>query len=327
MECVTELDYNLARAHDDSGRPDLSEPIYRAHARDGFRRASRGRAPLCALLELGNHLDAHALLDGFDARCRIRASKAEVEHGGAGRNGPTRHWTLESRWPKSARCTNGSGSNEQASGFALMRALLRFQLDLVEERWPDAERSFHNLEKVSSDLRAELPALLVSELFARTGNIEAALVWAETALEKVPENWHALSLAARLHFESRRDDEALELAAESLGLIYFQPRTHYLMGLAQQRLGDFAGAELTLRVAPIETPGLVKAHDALVDLYDKESRRPADAALHRARASDIRRDAARHVKPRRAPSSRNIATERPSTHVRAARLKTHRAMS
>ncbi len=78
-ECVTELNYNLARAHDDAGRPDLSEPIYRqmiASDPDEHRAVE----PLFrALLKLGNPIEARALLDGFDARCRIRASEARVE--------------------------------------------------------------------------------------------------------------------------------------------------------------------------------------------------------------------------------------------------------
>ena len=45
-----------------------------------------------------------------------------------------------------------------------------------------------------------------------------------------------------------------------------------------------------LRVAITQMPGLAVAHDALAELYDKALRRPADAALQRARASDIRRE-------------------------------------
>ena len=209
-----------------------------------------------------------------------------------------------------------------------MRALLRFQLDLVEERWPDAERSFHDLQEISGDHHAELPALLVAELFAQSGNIEEALVWAEKALEQDAENWHALSLAARLHYQSRNHDQALELAAESLGLIYFQPRTHYLMGLAQHALGDFSGAELALRVALTQMPGLAVAHDAMADLYERGLRRPSDAALHRVKAAELRRERQR---PTIEPEGFPLLPER---EVRAtfnarpgARRKTRRATS
>src|SRR5262249_42856415 len=55
-------------------------------------------------------------------------------------------------------------------------------------------------------------------------------------------------------------------------------------------LGNLAGAELSLQVAIIQMPGLAIAHETLADLYDKELRRPADAALHRTKAMDIRRE-------------------------------------
>ena len=243
-----------------------------------------------ALLTLGNPREAHDLLDRFDARCGIRAAEARVDLERRRGERPDDAIDTQDKMTDKREIHERKKLGEQASGFALMRALLRFQLDLVEERWADSERSFLDLQRISNDHHAELPALLVAELFAKSGNTEEALVWAAKALERDPENWHALSLAARLHFKSRRYDEALDLAAESLSLIYFQPRTHYLMGLAQQALGDFVGAELALRVAITQMPGLAVAHEALAELYDKELRRPADAALKRARASDIRRE-------------------------------------
>ena len=181
-ECVTELNYNLARAHDDGGRPDLSEPIYRQMIASDPDEHRAVEQLFRAFLKRGNRSDAHDLLDRFDARCRIRAAEAQVELERRRGERPDDAIDTQDKMADKREIHERKKLDEQASGFALMRALLRFQLDLVEERWADAERSFHDLQRISNDHHAELPALLVAELFAQSGNTEEALVWAETGV-------------------------------------------------------------------------------------------------------------------------------------------------
>jgi len=38
-----------------------------------------------------------------------------------------------------------------------------------------------------------------------------------------PDNWEALGLEARIHFQEHRYEQAVDRAVESLSLIYFQP--------------------------------------------------------------------------------------------------------
>jgi tetratricopeptide (TPR) repeat protein len=123
------------------------------------------------------------------------------------------------------------------------------------------------------------------------GADERALEWVERALRRDPDDWQALALAARLHLRGRRFPRALEAAAASLSLLYFQPVVHYVMGRALLARGDLTGAERSFLVAIAQLPGLAPAHEALARLYHRRLGRPADADRHRLIASDLRRRA------------------------------------
>ena len=88
-EVVADLKYNLARAYDDAGRPDLSGPLFEALLAGDPGDARFARGLVGALIATGEHR-ARAVLDAFDARCEAEAPEAAAELGAGSRRGPTR---------------------------------------------------------------------------------------------------------------------------------------------------------------------------------------------------------------------------------------------
>ena len=287
-ETVAELKYNLARSWDDAGQPDQAIPLYeelRAGDPDDQRYAER---LVNALLQTGDHAGARVALDSFDATCATTAPAAEADL--------TRRRAAESDESLNKQHNNAAHREqferrrllERQSGFPAIRGLLRLRLDLAEGRLDDARRGVAHLEALFEG-RDQVPSLRLAESRMRLRDDAQALVWAERALVSDPESWQALSLLARLHLRGRRPERALEAAIGSLSLVYHQPVIHHVLGRALLARGDLVGAENSFRMALTQLPGLVPAHEALARLYERRLHRPADAALHRNRALELRR--------------------------------------
>jgi len=285
-DCVAELQYNLARAHDDAGRFDLSLPLYETLSTkdpDDHRYVER---LIETLITTGDTTGALAVLDAFDARCattapaaqadltRRRAVKPDSELKGFG-DDQARRELFERRQLA-----------EQATGFGRLRQVLRLQVDLACGHHEEARQTLQAVERLYQDVQRP-PALFLAGACEQVGNHAGALTWIERALQGDPDDWRTLALSARINLRSRRFAAALDAAAASLALIYFQPMTHYVMGRALMARGDAEGAERALKVALAQMPGLIAAHQALARLYSSQIR-TEEAATHRARAAELR---------------------------------------
>ena len=114
-------------------------------------------------------------------------------------------------------------------------------------------------------------------MFARNRKIGLALDWVKRALQNDPDNWQALKSGGALHLEAKRYEQALNMAAASLALVYHQPLMHYVMGHALMGMRDYSAAEQPLRLALLQTPGFVRAHELLSRLYADHLNRLGDA--------------------------------------------------
>lgn len=101
------------------------------------------------------------------------------------------------------------------------------------------------------------------------------------ALEIDPDSANAYHGLAVVYLRMRRFREASEAAACSLGLLFHNPQAHYHLGMARFRLGDFAGAEQSYLNAIKQAPGMKKAHELLVSLYQHYLNQPIKAQNHR----------------------------------------------
>ncbi len=298
-ETLTELKYNLARCHDDAGHPESAIPLYREML---SANPAEHRAVECLfsdLLAAGRTTEAAEVLSRFDEIAPKVAIEAEAElarrrelkvdgdldtlrSGVDLRDHHERHTLME-----------------QSGGYGLMRALVHFRLELALGRFEDAERWFRTLYETCVETGARMPALVVAENFARAGKAGDALEWTGEALESDPDNFAALGLAARLQLERKEFPKALASAARSLGLVYFQPYVHYLLGMAQWQLGDLPRAEEAMRVALVQAPGFVGARTALADLYTAMGRL-GDAGVQRSIANEMAQR--REARPEPAPA-------------------------
>lgn len=285
-QTVTELKYNLARCHDDEGKRTLAIPLYREilAANPGEHRAAECLFEDLIILE--RHGEAAEVMARFEeaipaisvAAAAELARRRELSPDSAfrSRSDADRLETYERR-----------ELAEQANGYVLLRALMPFKLALAEGRFEDAERHFERLLRICETSRIRVPAMVVAKRFTVAGKTKEALEWVGRALDDDGEDFGALALGAILHLREDRHEEARDFAIRSLGLVYFQPQIHFVLGFALRKLGDLKGAEQALRVALVQAPGYDQARMTLAELYLAEGR-IGDSSLQRATAERFR---------------------------------------
>lgn len=266
-ECLIELKYNLARSHDTSGRPDMSIPIYQEILKEDPLDHRAAEHLFSALLKTGQRTAAGMFLTSVDTRFTLRATEAAVEL--ERRRAERRDEELQDREnPHDHRERHERAKlNEQSTGYALERAMMRLQFAMGARNSQQADASYAALQQLCQEHNVRVPSLILAHWFARSADWERAMFHAGQALEEDPVNWDALALVSRIHFRSKRYQKALVNAAESIALVYDQPQMHYIMGLCFMGLRRYAEAEQPLQIALLQRPGMVRAHDALVRLY------------------------------------------------------------
>jgi tetratricopeptide (TPR) repeat protein len=298
-ETVAELKFNLARAHDDAGRPDLAVPLYEELWRRKIDDQRVVERLVHSLLILDRHDRAREVLDAFDARCAVRAPEAAAELERREKEKPARALDPQRKNDDQREHFERRVLAEQSTGFLTLRAVLRLRLNIAEVNWDELRK---RLAQVEGGLYRVPPRFMI-EAYARLDEDAKAQEWVAEALKRDPEDWQVLGQAARLHLRRKRYSEAIDAAAESLSLIYFQPVLHYVLGCAQMAMDDIEAAERSLRMAIGQLPGLIPAHKALAKLYETLIPRPAEATLHRRKAVELLE---------RAESQRLPAVEAPS---------------
>jgi len=310
---VTENRYNLARACLDAGRPDLgSQILTELIAQD----REQGRFHLhliqCHLFE-GDLTGARRLLDDFDRACVDFAPRAadELKRRRAERPDSDLKQDRKKEHVKDrAEMNQRRELAEKASGFVLDRLILRAKLHLAQPGKPEkkqgARQFLEQLEKAGK--RNPDLAMFLAEAFTALGDNEKALEFIRRVRRADPENWPAIGLEARVHFNAGRHKEAVDSAVESLALVYLQPRLHYLLGVSFRKLGENERAEHAFRVALSQMPGLAPAHMALARMLRRNPARIAEAGLHMAQAN-LLRDQAREAKTRAKKEAKTEAKE------------------
>jgi predicted Zn-dependent protease len=125
--------------------------------------------------------------------------------------------------------------------------------DVAEKRYDDA---LSKLEQLDNDYGARRNALVLrGEIYQRLRRWPESKAAFDQALQIDPESPGPLLGLARTALASRQYETAARYARESIGLLFFQPRAHYIHGLAQYRLARWEEAEhaflLCVRQAPL----------------------------------------------------------------------------
>ena len=110
------------------------------------------------------------------------------------------------------------------------------------------------------------------------------------ALDLDPDNALGYRGLCESYLPRRRNAEAAEAALASVGLLFHNPRGHFLLGVALHRLGELPRALEALTVAVSQNPNFPEAHRRLAYIYRRRlgRLREADAHLRLAREATER---------------------------------------
>jgi tetratricopeptide (TPR) repeat protein len=182
---------------------------------------------------------------------------------------------------------------EKAGGYVMDRMFLRCRMALSQPRSARHKEQIRTLLESLAKARRQSPGLrlFLAQGFAVLKDFDRAMEQLERVRRADPDNWEALALEARIHFQARRYEQAVDRAVESLSLIYFQPALHHLLGLALQRLGEKEKAEQAYRAAIVQAPEFPAALEALGRLISRDRARIGEGSLLMARAAEFRRRA------------------------------------
>lgn len=281
---VRELDYNLALAYLDGGlyreAITLLERLYGAWPMEhrfgyqlaiGYQRTSRPaelRATVTTLIER-----------------RLDEAEKAVEELKALRAEPLPE-PLESAEPTPEERRRGEKIRELIAkarpNLFTVRYLEAFA-DYAEKRY---EGALERLGQLDEDFGSRLlGSVLRGEIFQRLQRWKESRAAFEEAVSIDPETPAALLGLARTDLAERKFESAAIHARTSLGLLFFQPRAHYLHGLALYRAGLWEDAEIAFQICVSQAPLFAAAHRMLAEIARRHHR---DAALSASRRAHLK---------------------------------------
>jgi tetratricopeptide (TPR) repeat protein len=159
--------------------------------------------------------------------------------------------------------------------------------DFAEKKYADA---LARLEQLDSDYGARRNALVLrGEICQRLKRWEDSTAAFSEALEIDPESPGPLLGLARTALAARDFDAAARHSRESIGLLFFQPRAHYIHGVAQYRLGNWEEAEHAFLLCVRQAPLFSAAYRMLGEIARWHKRDIAEQALYQVKVQETRR--------------------------------------
>lgn len=144
--------------------------------------------------------------------------------------------------------------------------------DIAEHRY---ENALEKLAQLDSDYGARSAALtLKGEAHQRLRQWPESKKAFHEALSIDSETPGPLLGLARTAMAERQFEEAIDHARASLGLLFFQPKAHYLLGLAHYRLGQMNEAEQAYLQCARQAPLFAAAYRMLAQLAQYHQRDP-----------------------------------------------------
>lgn len=291
-ECVCELKYNLARAYRDGNccgeAAALAEELWTRWPREH----RFGLLLLDCLAPLGQVTRRRAVLEDLTGRMARYQLEARAEL--ARREQEKTNRAKPENPPDDGKDRRAQFEERHLRELSLPRPLLLEWLQvgqaLLENRPTEARRRLESM--AAADFPGRGLKHRVASTLAELGDFETAEALLGKSLEADPENPVVHGRLADIHFKAKRFDQAIASATESLGLLYFQPGIHALLGQALMETGRFEAAEQELRVAIAQSPRNLAAHESLGKLYREHLARPAEAFVHEGKARSLRHELA-----------------------------------
>ena len=257
-QTVRELDYNLAQAWIDGGyyaeAVAILERIYEKwpmEHRFGFKLAgcyqSQGRtADLRAMVTT---VSERRMQEASEAIATFKELKLDTEEAQQAEKERIEAMS-DAEKEKFGRERRELIAKSRPNLFALRH--MEAAADLAEKRYEDA---LAKLEQMDSDFGARRNALtLRGEVLQRLQRWDDSRAAFQEALDIDSESPGPLLGMARAALAAKDFESAILHARTSLGLLYFQPKGHYLLGLAHYRLGELAEAKNAFLIAVTMAP-------------------------------------------------------------------------
>jgi predicted AlkP superfamily phosphohydrolase/phosphomutase len=292
-ETVRELDYNLAQACMDGGiynqAIDILERLYNTwpmEHRFGFKLAS-------CYQSLGRTADLRRLVTTLIERRIEQANTAAERLKCLKLDDPEVQKAEKERIEKMRDREKRKFVRERRELIAKARPNL-FSLRYFEACADFAERKYEDaltkLEQLDSDYGARRNALVLrGEICQRLKRWKESKAAFEEALQIDPESPGPLLGLARTALAAKDYEAAARQARESIGLLFFQPRAHYIHGLAQYRLGCWEEAEHAFLLCVRQAPLFSAAFRMLGEIARWHKKDPAEQALYQVKTSEARR--------------------------------------
>lgn len=285
-ETVRELRYNLAQAYVDAGRFGDAEAILEALRRRWPEEVRFGVKLAVCYRAIGRIPELRALVERLIATRREQAAVATAELARIRDEAFDENAELET--DEQAASTAHEFRRLNAHANLNLFGLLQFEAyaDFAESRYDMALAKLARIREAHG-YRPET-SVMEGEIYLRQrrwAEAEAAFVQALAPDPDLPTARLGLARACL----GRRDFEAAAHEARtSIGLLFHQPRAHYLLGMAYYRSGQFDDALQAFAVAARQNPTYPAAHRMLRELYARHLDAPVEAARHHALAHSAR---------------------------------------
>lgn len=157
---------------------------------------------------------------------------------------------------------------------------------LIAEDEP--EKALKVLNQISPESwdNPELPTR-IGHLYMSLDRAQEAEDCFERALEIDPQSSRAYQGLMTLMLSLGRNQEAAEYGLTSVGLLYFSPVTHFLLGKALVALKYYDRAAEAFEVTLSQNPNFAEAYQFLAELYDTFLRKPQKADQYRRKAAKL----------------------------------------
>ena len=274
-QTVRELDYNLARAYMDAGRhADAIELL--EGLTDKWPEEHRFGVQLVSCFQAVDRTkEARTLLEAVIRRKQEDIPKAREE---------MRKWREERKDKKpedfdekeqrELRQLRARASFNPYAMDYLMGSLLLAEGDKLTalERLRHAEKA---------DARQPGLHLKIGQVYNEMRRWRDAQASYAQALELDPDSAEGYRGLAQALLGLKKSEDAAEAALESVGLLFHNPRAHYLLGVALHRLDEITKAIQALEVAISQNPNFPEAHRRLAYIYKWRRSDDEKAAEHR----------------------------------------------
>ena len=128
------------------------------------------------------------------------------------------------------------------------------------KQWRDESNRGAEMQREADRMMRE------AEQLTRNGDVPGAVKLLERALDSSPGNAPVLSRLAGVYFENHQYEKALTSIREAIAIAPAQWDYHYLQGLIEEGVGQFAAARQSLEIAVRLNPSVAEAHNQLGDL-------------------------------------------------------------